>query len=108
MIDHQMAAKLRANGFTDMEIDKLCRELANPNRKGQTLHIVLIELKRRLYGACLLSIALLFFAGYASATSNNTNGPLYFLGVIIFCIFALAITPLPLAWKSVKFLRKQG
>lgn len=106
MIDHQMAAKLRANGFTDMEIDTLCRELANPNRKGQTLHIVLIELRRRLYGACLLSIALLFFAGYASA--NNANGPLYLLAVIIFCIFALAITPLPLAWKSAKFLRKQG
>lgn len=108
MIDAQLEEKIRSSGFTDKNIAALRNVLNKPENKGRTLHSLLIELKRRFYGAWVIVIALLAFWAYATLTSDNGNGLIYFVVILFFCIFTLGMAPLPLAWKAVKFLRKEG
>lgn len=108
MIDAQQETKLRSYGFTDKNIEALRAVLEHPQRKDRTLHSLLIELKRRFYTAWIIVIGLLLFAIYATITRDYGNGLIYFAVIIVFCLLGLAMTPLPLAWKAVKFLRKEG
>lgn len=108
MIDAQQETKLRSYGFTDKNITALRAVLADPKRKDRTLHSLLVELKRRFYTSWFILIGLLFFATYATITNDYGNGWIYFAIILVLSFFILAMAPLSVSWKAVKFLHKEG
>ncbi len=108
MIDAQQETKLRSYGFTDKNITALRAVLEDPKRKDQTLHSLLVELKRRFYTSWIIVIGLLLFAHYTTITNDYGNGWIYFAIVIVLSLFILGMAPLSVSWKAVKFLRKEG
>ncbi|MGG7519863.1 hypothetical protein ACQ3G4_00370 [bacterium BS0013] len=108
MIDAQQETKLRSYGFTDKNITALRAVLEDPKRKDQTLHSLLVELKRRFYTSWIIVIGLLLFAHYTTITNGYGNGWMYFGTIIILSLFILGMAPLSVSWKAVKFLRKEG
>lgn len=108
MIDAQQETKLRSYGFTDNNITALRAVLADPKRKDRTLDSLLVELKRRFYTSWIIVIGLLFFATYSTITNDYGNGWIYFAIIIVLSFFILAMAPLSVSWKAVKFLRNEG
>ncbi|MGK4355432.1 hypothetical protein [Enterobacter cloacae] len=108
MIDAQQETKLRSYGFTDKNITALRAVLEDPKRKDRTLHSLLVELKRRFYTSWFIVIGLLFFATYATITNYYGNDWIYFAIILVLSFFILAMAPLSVSWKAVKFLLKEG
>lgn len=107
MIDAQQETKLRSYGFTDKNIMALRAVLEDPKRKDRTLHSLLVELKRLFYTSWFIVIGLLFFATYATITNDYGNGWIYFAIILVLSFFILAMAPLSVSWKAVKFLRNE-
>ncbi|MDK7097231.1 hypothetical protein [Klebsiella aerogenes] len=107
MIDVQQEQTLQKHGFTSKEINMLRKELESPQRKAQSLQVLLVELRRRFYMSCIIIIALLIFCSYAVLTNDTGNGLAYFAVTAVCCAFALIATPYPLSWKAIIFLRKK-
>lgn len=107
MPDAQLETKLHSYGFTDKDIATLRAVLEDPQRKDRSVHSLLVELKRRFYTACIFVFGVLLFVSYAISTNEYGHGLVYFVVVIFICLVAFVMIPLPLAWKAVKFLRKE-
>ncbi|OOL21285.1 hypothetical protein BXQ27_29085, partial [Klebsiella aerogenes] len=78
MIDVQQEQTLQKHGFTSKEINMLRKGLESPQRKDQSLQVLLVELRRRFYMSCIIIIALLIFCGYAVLTNYTGYGLAYF------------------------------
>ncbi|EIV5417053.1 hypothetical protein RFH11_000977 [Klebsiella aerogenes] len=78
MIDVQQEQTLQKHGFTSKEINMLRKGLESPQRKDQSLQVLLVELRRRFYMSCIIIIALLIFCGYAVLTNDTGYGLAYF------------------------------
>ncbi|EPI4641515.1 hypothetical protein ACS5N2_001183 [Klebsiella aerogenes] len=77
MIDVQQEQTLQKHGFTSKEINMLRKGLESPQRKDQSLQVLLVELRRRFYMSCIIIIALLIFCGYAVLTNYTGYGLAY-------------------------------
>lgn len=102
----QLEIKLREHGFTEKNIMFLKSRQQRSGMDFTSLESLLVELRKRFYGACALVILLLAFTTYVTLARDTGNGFIYFGFSLLCCVYVLGITPVGIAWKAVRFLSK--
>jgi cation transporter-like permease len=98
--------KLLENGFSAKNIGKLKSIINKDESKKDTLQSLVIDLSKRFWGGviALVILALIGLNGIFNADSSNA---IPYIIVLTFAFFVVYfVTPLNLAWKSYKFIRK--
>ncbi|MDH0052832.1 hypothetical protein [Pantoea ananatis] len=98
--------KLLDNGFSAKNIGKLKSIINKDESKKDTLQSLVIDLSKRFWGGgiALVILALIGLNGIFNADSSNA---IPYIIVLTFGFFVVYfVTPLNLAWKSYKFIRK--
>ena len=98
--------KLLDNGFSAKNIGKLKSIINKDESKKDTLQSLVIDLSKRFWGGviALVILALIGLNGIFNADSSNA---IPYIIVLTFAFFVVYfVTPLNLAWKSYKFMRK--
>ncbi|MCH9271058.1 hypothetical protein [Pantoea ananatis] len=98
--------KLLDNGFSAKNIGKLKSIINKDESKKDTLQSLVIDLSKRFWGGviALVILALIGLNGIFNADSSNA---IPYIIVLTFAFFVVYfVTPLNLAWKSYKIIRK--
>lgn len=98
--------RLFDNGFTAKDIGKLKSITKKDESKNDTLQSLVIELSKRFWGGVIVLVILMLIGLDGIINSDASNAVSYVIVLTFAFLVVYFVTPLRLAWKSYKFVRK--
>ena len=103
---NEFEQKLLQNGFSAKEIGKLKSIIQKDESKKDTLQSLVIDLSKRFWGG-VIALIILMLIGLDGIFNAEASNAIPYIVVLTFAFLVVYfVTPMRLAWKSYKFVRK--
>ncbi|WP_034917529.1 hypothetical protein [Erwinia sp. 9145] len=99
-------ACLLENGFTEKNINFLRKILARPESKGQTLHSLIDDLRKRFWGGVLCLLIMTVVCLYWLVNYEKTHALAYIVTIIFGVLVIFHLTPFSLSLKAYRFHKR--
>ncbi|WP_052272113.1 hypothetical protein [Pantoea sp. CFSAN033090] len=103
---NEFEKELFNNGFSAKEIGKLKSIIKKDESKKDTLQSLVIDLSKRFWGGVIALIVLMLIGLDGIFNADASNAIPYIVVLTFAFLVVYFVTPMRLAWKSYKFVRK--
>lgn len=103
---NEFEQELYDNGFSAKDIGKLKSIIKKDESKKDTLQSLVIDLSKRFWGG-MIALVILTLVGLDGIFNADASNAIPYIIVLTFAFFVVYfVTPLNLAWKANRFIRK--
>lgn len=103
---NEFEQELYDNGFSAKDIGKLKSIIKKDESKKDTLQSLVIDLSKRFWGG-MIALVILTLVGLDGIFNADASNAIPYIIVLTFAFFVVYFfTPLNLAWKANRFIRK--
>lgn len=103
---NEFEQELHDNGFSAKDIGKLKSIIKKDESKKDTLQSLVIDLSKRFWGG-VIALIILTLIGLDGIFNADASNAIPYIIVLTFAFFVVHfVTPLNLAWKANRFIRK--
>lgn len=103
---NEFEQKLYNNGFSAKDIGKLKNIIKKDESKKDSLQSLVLDLSKRFWGG-VIALVILMLIGLDGIFNADASNAIPYIIVLTFAFLVVYfVTPLSLAWKANRFIRK--